>query len=66
MLVLQIGSGRAMQVLVVLHDLRIDGLELGLEGRVARGLREAVGATTGLGRVVAVVLEFRDALAAPV
>lgn len=58
-------SARAVDVLLVLDDLRVNSLEFGLQARVTGGLGGAVGATTGFGHVVVVVLELGDALTAP-
>lgn len=55
-----------MQFLVELDDLRVDGLELGLEQVVAGGGAEAVGAAARVGRVVGVVFELGEAGGAPV
>lgn len=61
----QVSGRRAMDVLLELDDLRVKSLVFGLQGRVAGGGGEAVGAAAGFGGVVTVVLELRDTLAAP-
>ena len=63
-LVLLLGAW-AVDLLIVLDDLRVSGFELGLQGAVTGGRAEAVSAATWIGRVVGVVLQLRYALAAP-
>ena len=58
MLLDRIRLSRAVNVLFVLNDLRVNSLELGLEGGVTGGLGGAVGATTGLVQVVVMVIEL--------
>lgn len=64
LIVLVRGTG-AVDVLFVLDDLRIDGLEFGLQGGVAGSSTEAVGAAARLGEVVVVVLELGQSATAP-
>lgn len=59
------GGGRAVQALVELDDLRVDGLELGLVDVVAGGGGEAVGAAARVRRVVLVVFKLGKARGAP-
>ena len=54
-----------MDLLLVLDDLRVEGLEFGLDEGVAGSSGGAVGAATGLGRVEVVIFELGDAFAAP-
>ena len=56
----------AVDLLLILDDLWIEGLELGLDDTVAGGRGRAVGAATWLAHVVVVVLELGLAFAAPV
>ena len=58
MLLNGIGLSRAMDVFLVLNDLRVNSLEFGLESGVASGLGGAVGATTSLVQVVVMVVEL--------
>lgn len=58
-------GGRAVQTLVELDDLRVDGLELGLVDVVAGGGGEAVGAAARVRRVVLVVLKLGKTRGAP-
>lgn len=65
-LIVLLDSRSAVQVLVELDDLRIDGFKLGLVDVVAGGGAEAVGAAARVGGVVLVVFELRESVLAPV
>ena len=65
LLVLGGEDGSAVQFLVELDDLRVDGLELGLVKVVAGGGAEAVGAAARVGGVVVVVFELGEADGTP-
>lgn len=62
---LDVVGARAVQVLLELDDLRVDGLELGLVEVVPGGRGAAVGAAARLGGVVVVVFELGEAGLAP-
>jgi len=65
LLVLGGEDGSAVEFLVELDDLRVDGFELGLVEVVAGGGAEAVGAATRVGGVVGVVFELGETDWAP-